>query len=156
MSRWLTFPAIFSALLAGSGAAAAAGPDSAAAGVKWRCWYDQEVHITCLIDTLSDAAMIATLPAPIPAIAEEIRREHGPGRKFYIHIPLHTRPRNTDLTAQLARTSVCGAGPECSVEFSMQPPSEDEMHGLLARELPVADADATLEDSLSDALPPLD
>lgn len=156
MSRWLRFPAIFSALLAAHGAAAAAGLDSATASVKWRCWYDQEVHITCLIDTLSHAAMIETLPAPIPAIAEEVRRDHGPGRKFYIHIPLHTRPRNAELTAQLAKTSVCGSGPECSVDFSMQPPSDDEMASLLGRELPEAEADGTLEESLSDGLPPLD
>lgn len=155
MSRWLRFSAIFSAVLASHGATAAAGRETTT-GVKWRCWYDQDVHITCLIDSLSHAAMIETLPAPIPAIAEEIRRDHGPGRKFFIHIPLHTRPRDADLTAQLAKASVCGSGPDCSVDFTMQPPSDDEMAGLLGRPLPVADADGTLEDSLSDDLPPQD
>lgn len=132
MSPWLRL----SVLLAACGAAAADDSPSQPGSVQWRCWYDQDVHITCLIDTISHAGLMESLPSPIPSIAQEMRRDYGPGRKFFIHIPLHTRPRDEELVALLARSSVCGSGPECSVEFSMDPPTDDELDALLERELP--------------------
>lgn len=138
MAARLGFIALFVlSLLAAQ--AIAEGSSASRGKVKWRCWYDQDVHITCLIDSISDAGAIAELPVPIPEIAEEMRRDYGPGQKFFVHIPLHTQPGDAEFTALLARNTVCGSHSACSVDFSMKPPSDDDIDAMLGQSLPVAE-----------------
>lgn len=140
MAPWLRLPVwLFFSPLAFQ--VAADDRHSSPGSAKWRCWYDNESHIICLIDSVNDPATFDTLPTPIPSIAREMRRDYGPRRKFFVHIPLHTKAADVEFTALLARSSVCGSNPGCSVDFSMKPPSEEEIAALLGQGLPVADTD---------------
>jgi hypothetical protein len=137
MTPWLRGLVLLFPLLAAH--VAAEDGTSERDGVKWRCWYDQDVHIICLIDNISDVQMMENLPTPIPSIAQEMRRDYGPGRKFFVHIPLHTHPGDVGFTAELARTTMCGSRADCTVDFSMEPPSDDEVDAMFGQGLPVTE-----------------
>lgn len=140
MNPWRLLPALLACVLATDGIADTEEIGPSSEQVTWRCWYDLDVHITCVIDTISQIGMFERMPNPIPSIAEEMRRDYGPKRKFFIHIPLHTEPDDPEFTALLARSSVCGSLDGCVVDFSMQPPSAEEIDALLMRGLPAAEA----------------
>lgn len=121
-------------------AALALLPLTAMAGetLQWRCWYNQQVHITCLLDETPEAAPTMggmNLPANLPPIVAQLRRDPGSFRNLAVHIPLHTQPYDMAFTAMLARSSVCGTRPDCSVNFTARAPSDAELTSILAKHL---------------------
>jgi hypothetical protein len=122
-----------------TGAAAAAdGSDK----LHWRCWYDQQTHITCLVDTvpLADGTSAQGLPANLPHVVRVMRTRPGALRNRIIHIPLHTEPYDMEFTAILAKATVCGSRRDCSVNFTDKLPPAGEIVALLNKNLPHRDA----------------
>lgn len=108
----------------------------------WRCWYDQQIHITCLIDSLpsSGGGMAIDPSSRLPAAVQKLRTHPEEFVHQFVHIPLHTQPYDPGLTVALAQAVVCGPRPDCRVNFSLGLPSPLEMEELLNRDFPVAGA----------------
>lgn len=104
--------------------------------LHWRCWYDREVRIICLIDDAPQAAIApgtSTLPANLPALVRQMRNDPAALRNRFIEIPLFTPPFDMAFTAQLAKASVCGSRRDCSVHFTATPASPTEIAALLEK-----------------------
>lgn len=129
------FRLFFSAILASLAVSAAADD------LHWRCWYDQQTHVTCLVDTLPQAGdpPEQAFPANLPPLVKVMRTRPAALRGKIIHIPLHTEPYDMDFTAQLAKSTVCGSRRDCSVAFSDHLPPAEEIVALLNRFLPEDD-----------------
>src|SRR5690348_15028506 len=104
-------------------------------GLHWRCWYDQQAHITCLVDAIPETTpAMVPLSSNVPAVVRTLRLSPGELRGKIVHIPLHTSvPFDMGLASQLARASVCGARPDCSVLFTDRLPPATEIVSLLNR-----------------------
>lgn len=112
---------------------------AAADNLHWRCWYDQQVHITCLVDEVPDTARAGAevpLPANIPGIVKLLRKDPGAFRNRIVHVPLHTQPYDMEFTATLARATVCGSRSDCTVNFTSQLPPAEEVIALLNKHVP--------------------
>lgn len=143
----------FAVLACLAGAAAAA--DNASGNLHWRCWYDQQVHITCLVDTLPAAGNPSSeaLPANLPNIVRTMRTNPASLRSKIVHIPLLSEPMDMEFTAILAKSTVCGSRRDCSVNFSSRLPPAEEVIALLGKHLPDRDpgtALAMLDSDLDD------
>lgn len=110
--------------------------------LRWRCWYDQSVHISCLIeeqikvtpqDTANHAAY--TPVKDLPPVVRALRTNPGAFRQLIVSIPLHTPPLDMEFTAQLARAGVCGGRPGCTVRFSPKAPAAAEIAAILDRQM---------------------
>lgn len=130
--------AAFSGFCAGNG-----GVPSAT--LHWRCWYDQRVEILCLIDTLAQAKPMDNLSPRLPLVVRELRSNPEAFRNVVLHIPLFSPPFHSDFTAQLARATVCGSRPDCTVDFTMVPPSTTEIDALLRKNIQEDDLDDVAE-----------
>ena len=112
---------------------------AAADTLHWRCWHDQEVHITCIVDSVPDhdgPAAELGLPSNLPPIITTLRQNPGALRNRVLHIPLHTVPYDMEFTALLAKATVCGTRPECTVNFTAAPAPAEEIVALLNKNLP--------------------
>jgi hypothetical protein len=137
----------FSVLTFLAGAAAAAdGIKTSSDKLHWRCWYDQQTHITCLVDTVpqGDSASAQGLPANLPHVVRVMRTKPGALRNRIIHIPLHTEPYDMEFTAILAKATVCGSRRDCSVNFTDKLPPAEEIVAILNRNLPDRDTATVL------------
>lgn len=109
--------------------------------LRWRCWYDQSVHISCLIEeqlaaSRSGAKQAAYVPGKnLPPIVRTLRTSPEAFRQQIVSIPLHTPPIDMEFTAQLARACVCGGRPGCSVSFSGKAPPASEIAAILDRRM---------------------
>ncbi|TXI76078.1 MAG: hypothetical protein E6Q42_07935 [Dechloromonas sp.] len=104
--------------------------------LQWRCWYDREVKIICLIDDIPSAASqpaTGTLPANLPAVVRQMRNDPAAFRNRFVEIPLFTPPFDMAFTAQLAKASVCGSRRDCSVNFTAIPANPTEIVALLQK-----------------------
>lgn len=117
----------------------------------WRCWYDQRVHITCLVDSLPRGGTEMAPSSRLPAIVRQLRSNPEIFRSRFVHIPLYTEPYDMGFAAMLARATVCGSRPDCRVNFSASPPSPLEMEGLFGSYPPAAGSGGT--EALPDAGP---
>lgn len=106
--------------------------------LHWRCWYDQQVHITCVIDTVSeaDSATQLFLPNNLPALVRTMRTAPQALRGSIIHIPLLGYADDMDFTAALAQATVCGSRRDCTVHFTASLPPAEEVVALLNKHLP--------------------
>lgn len=110
---------------------------SARPTVQWRCWYDQNVHIVCLMEGLAQPSELAASvggyapSANLPPFVHALRKTPEAFRRETIRIPLHGHARDMAFTETLARAGVCGARPSCSVRFSATAPSAVELAGIL-------------------------
>lgn len=107
--------------------------------LHWRCWYDQQVYITCLVDNVpgnNDGASQAALPANLPGIVRQMRQDPGAFRNRFVQIPLHSIPYEMEFTAQLARATVCGSRRDCTVNFTATLPAAAEIAALLNKHQP--------------------
>jgi len=122
-------------LFLANGMAVAEDVQGAAQTLHWRCWYDQRVHVTCLVDTIPDAGNLPAqlLPSNLPDIVKVLRSDPGTFRHRFVHIPLYTQPNDMAFTALLARMSVCGSRPDCTVNYSHTPPPISEIAALLGK-----------------------
>jgi len=136
-------------------AGAADGAQTVSDTLHWRCWYDQQVHITCLVDTVSQAdnADLPALPGNLPPIVRAMRTNPSALRNKIIHIPLLSEPVDMEFTALLAKSAVCGTRRDCSVNFTEKLPPAEEVVALLNKHLPyrnsatiLAMADGDLDD----------
>lgn len=108
-------------------------------GLQWRCWYDQQVHIACLIENLPNdqgPAALPALPQNLPAIVKQMRQDPGAFRNRFIQIPLHSEPYDMEFTAVLAKATVCGSRRDCSVNFTQTQPPASVIAALLDKEFP--------------------
>lgn len=114
--------------------------------LHWRCWYDQQTHITCLVDTFpqGNGAALPALPENLPAIVKTMRTDPGALRRKIVHIPLHSAPMDMEFTAILAKSAVCGSRRDCSVNFTDKLPPAGEIIALLNKHLPDLDSSTTL------------
>lgn len=127
-------------LLLGSAGCAADGIDGLMTPqVVWRCWYDQQIHVTCLVDAspATDVPLDQIPFSSLPPAVNTVRYAPGSLRGNLVHIPLHTPPFDMEFTADLARITVCGRRPGCLVDFSSTLPPADEIIALLNKYLPV-------------------
>lgn len=148
MEAWIRF-AILCALLPLSNLVPAAESAAApSAGTHWRCWYDQQVHINCLIDLEPQAGnpAIESLAAELPQIVKLMRSNPAALRNRVIYIPLFSPPyESMDFTATLAKAAVCGARRDCTVNFTSRPPQPEEILALLNRNAPAMGRDGAQE-----------
>lgn len=119
--------------LAAAGTVAAAEGLPPSSGLHWRCWYDERVHIVCLIDTMAEVQPLDSLPYHLPAIVQQLRNNPEAFRNVFVRIPLFSPPFQAEFTAQLARATVCGTRHDCTVDFTMRPPSAEEVQVLLEK-----------------------
>lgn len=106
--------------------------------LHWRCWYDQQVHVTCVIDTVSeaDSATQLSLPANLPSLVRTMRTDPQALRGRIIHIPLLSYADDMEFTATLAKSTVCGSRRDCTVHFTASLPPAEEVVALLNKHLP--------------------
>lgn len=116
------------ALLVMASSALSAGNQST---MHWRCWYDGRIEIICLLDKLSDFPLKDEPSSRLPPIVQELRRNPEQFQETPLHIPLFSPPIQADFPAQLARSTVCGSRIDCTVDFTMRPPSLREVSDLL-------------------------
>lgn len=112
---------------------------AAADTLHWRCWHDQQVHITCIVDNVPDhdgPAAELSQPSNLPPIITTLRQNPGVLRNRLLHIPLHTVPYDMEFTALLAKATVCGTRAGCSVNFTATPAPAEEIVALLNKNLP--------------------
>jgi hypothetical protein len=124
------------------GGATAAGIPVSPSVMHWRCWYDGRVEIVCLLDKLSNFQIKETPSSRLPPIVQELRRNPEQFQDTPLHIPLFSQPIQADFPTQLARSTVCGSRLDCTVDFTMQPPSPREISDLLG---PDASPDTLLD-----------
>lgn len=115
--------------------ALAAGSQSPPSTLHWRCWYDRHIEIICLLDRLSDFQANEEPSSHLPAIVQDLRRSPELFLDVPLHIPLFSPPDQPDFPAQLARATVCGPRLDCTVDFTMSPPSTRELSELLGKDL---------------------
>lgn len=122
--------------------------------LQWRCWYDQQIHIDCLLETAPEAASLpaADLPANLPAIVKALRQDPEAFRHYFVHVPLLSQPVDVEFTAQLARASMCGSRRDCLVNYSHRPPPAREIAALLGIDLSGLDDDPALQFALLDIM----
>lgn len=113
-------------------------PDTLQAGrksVHWRCWYNQEVHIHCLLDEAPATAQAPQnlISGKLPAIAREIYAKPESFRNALVSVPLLAPPMDMQLVAVLADAVVCGARQDCSVKFTEELPTRTEVHTILGK-----------------------
>ncbi|HZX32740.1 MAG TPA: hypothetical protein VFF03_15425 [Rhodocyclaceae bacterium] len=113
------------------GSATAVGNPASPSIMHWRCWYDGRVEIVCLLDKLSDFQLKEEPSSRLPPIVQELRRNPEQFQNTPLHIPLFSPPIQADFPAQLARSAVCGSRLDCTVDFTMRPPSPREISDLL-------------------------
>lgn len=120
--------------------------DDTTSTLIWRCWYDQQTHISCLLDTLSQTGNppAEDFPSYLPPIVMTMRTDPGSLRGEFIHIPLQTEPYDMEFTAILAKSMVCGSRLDCSVNFTDYLPSAEEITALINKDLPASDPTSTL------------
>lgn len=99
--------------------------------MHWRCWYDGRIEIICLLDRLPDFPLKEEPSSRLPPIVQELRRNPDRFQDTPLHIPLFSQPIQADFPAQLARSTVCGSRIDCTVDFTMRPPSLREVSELL-------------------------
>lgn len=112
---------------------------SAGESLRWRCWYDQQIHIVCLVDTLpvgNQPISEAVLPSNLPAIVKQLRRDPGAFRNRVLQVPLHTVPYDMEFTAVLAKAAMCGSRRDCTVNFTASVPPAAEIAALVNQHLP--------------------
>lgn len=112
---------------------------AAADTLHWRCWHDQQVHITCIVDDVPDDDGLAaklSLPSNLPPIITTLRQNPGALRNRVLHIPLHTVPYDMEFTALLAKATVCGTRAGCTVNFTATAAPAGEIVALLNKNLP--------------------
>lgn len=102
----------------------------------WRCWYDQEVHIVCLIQHLPPAA--STPPenaaAALPGFVRMLRTNPAALNHRPVYIPLLTKSYDAAFAEALAKASICGTRPDCAVSYSQTLPGDEEIAALLGRD----------------------
>jgi len=131
---------VLHALGPASSASADAASLTAPETLRWRCWYDQSVHISCLIEYLAETAPDANTRNPytpdenLPPVIRSLRTNPENFRQRIIRIPLHAPPVEMEFAARLARAVVCGSRPGCSVHFTASPPTDSEIVETLERQ----------------------
>lgn len=105
--------------------------------LNWRCWYDQQLHIECLMENLPEAGTVTAaknLPDNLPAIVRQLRNNPELFRRTFVEIPLHSEPFDMEFTALLAKASMCGSRRDCTVNFTSTKPPATEIAALLNKE----------------------
>lgn len=96
--------------------AGAAAQDSATQTV-WKCWYNQDTRIECVLTSAAEVTADprdARLPQPVKQIWTQPAALEGKR----VFVPLYTEPEDWDHVRLLAESVMCGAKPACSVQFS--------------------------------------
>lgn len=101
--------------------------------LHWRCWYDRQAGISCVVDAVppSGSPSLPALPPDLPAVVRAMRAKPGSLRGRIVYIPLLTEPYDMAFTATLARAVVCGSRHDCVVDFNPRPPRAEELVALL-------------------------
>jgi hypothetical protein len=122
---WILLPT-----LAGGSALAQEG---AADQLAWRCWYDQQTHVTCVLRSAPTRPAAVALPTGLPGVVKELRNRPEAFRNRFVHIPLISSAVDMRFATELARAIMCGSHPACDVSFEAVPPSTAERRTLEAR-----------------------
>lgn len=118
------------AILGSCAQAWAADDASGEAGIVWRCWWDQAVHVSCTIEHLA-AVRAVEAPAPgLPDFVATLRARPQALRQRFVHIPLHTHPFQMENVSGLAQAVMCGGLKDCRVHFSANLPQAAELDRL--------------------------
>lgn len=106
--------------------------------LRWRCWYDRQVHILCLLVAEAPAGNLPmeSLPPGLPESVKLLRSHPEAFRGRLVHIPLHTYSLDEAFAAQLATMTVCGSRRDCAVDYSQTPPPAAEIAPLLREAFP--------------------
>ena len=124
------------ALLATAPASAEeAPPTSDRQNLHWRCWYDQQVHIHCLLDSEPAPHAAGKPVGHLPRIVQELRNKPTSFKTVLIRIPMYTDPYDVHFPRLLAEATMCGGRADCSVQYSQQVPGHEEIAQILLRHL---------------------
>lgn len=103
--------------------------------LHWRCWYDQQVHIHCLLDSDPTAAATGKPVGHLPRIVQELRSKPSSFKAVLIRIPMYTDPYDADFPRQLAEATMCGGRTDCSVRYTQQVAGHQEIAQILLRHM---------------------
>jgi hypothetical protein len=105
--------------------------------LHWRCWYDQQIHIHCLLDTEIADSKPAGYEAAInlPKVVRELRSNPSRFRAVLVRIPMFTDPLEHGFARDLAQASMCGGRGNCSVHYSGSVPHHEEIAELMLRQM---------------------
>lgn len=108
--------------------------------LHWRCWYDQQVHIRCLLDTevidkQQQPATKTGQASALPKIIVDLRNNPSQFRAVLVRIPMYSDPIEDSFARELAVASMCGTRQDCSVHYTSQVPHHEEISQLLLRQI---------------------
>jgi hypothetical protein len=112
-----------------------AGQAGASDNLMWRCWYDGQMHVTCVIDQLPATSQTVPGSASLPPVVRTLRNAPEQFRQPFLHIPLHNYPTDVEAVGMLARAVACGSRRDCEASFSARPPARAEMEAIIRRAL---------------------
>lgn len=115
--------------------ARAADPAADRQNLHWRCWYDQQVHIHCLLDSDPAPTAAGKTTAQLPRIVQELRSKPSSFKAVLIRIPMYTDPYDVHFPRLLAEATMCGGRADCSVQYTQQVPEHGEIAQILLRHL---------------------
>lgn len=120
---------------------AVAGEAPADAGERkalhWRCWYNQQAHIHCLLDASAAEQSAGGPPAAghLPRIVGELRSRPSAFKSVLVRIPTYSEPLDAGFAGMLAQAIMCGSRSDCSVRYTAQVPHHQEIAAILHRHL---------------------
>ena len=105
--------------------------------LHWRCWYNQQAHIHCLLDSSAAEQAAGGLPAAgnLPRIVGELRSRPSSFKSVLVRIPTYSEPIDAAFAGTLAQAIMCGSRSDCSVRYTAQVPHHQEIAVILHRHL---------------------
>ncbi|MBI2305876.1 MAG: hypothetical protein HYU78_01105 [Rhodocyclales bacterium] len=127
--------ALLGASLFAAAPAIAADPSGERQNLHWRCWYDQQAHIHCLLDSDPAPAATGKPVSHLPKIVQSLRSKPSSFKAVLIRIPMYTDPYDVQFPRLLAEATMCGGRADCSVQYTQQVPAHDEIAQILLRHM---------------------
>lgn len=127
--------AFLGASLFAAAPASAADPAGERQNLHWRCWYDQQVHIHCLLDSAPAPAANGKPVGHLPKIVQSLRSKPSSFKAVLIRIPMYTDPYDVHFPRLLAEATMCGDRADCSVQYTQQVPGHEEIAQILLRHM---------------------
>lgn len=127
--------ALLGGFLFTSAPALAADSSDQRQNLHWRCWYDQQVNIHCLLDSDPAPSANGKAATSLPKIVQSLRNKPSSFKRVLIRIPMHTTPYDIHFPRLLAEATMCGGRADCSVQYTQQIPGHEEIAQILLRHM---------------------
>lgn len=105
--------------------------------LHWRCWYNQQAHIHCLLDSAAAEQSAGGQPTAtnLPRIVGEMRQRPSSFKSVLVRIPTYSEPIDASFASTLAQAIMCGSRADCSVRYTSRIPHHQEIAVILHRHL---------------------